>query len=303
MTIPIHRPRARCLLPVMFVMLAACADTSPPPSPTGKKVAGEATVLAVDLHRDHGWAAIRKENYQQAQRYFSQVLKERKEDAEAILGLGEAYLGLNRLDDARTQFTRIGDQAPPLRRARALQGLGIAWLRQGDSEQAKTLLDQAIQLDPTLWRAWNGLGRVRDGEQDHVAARYAFRKAIKLKPRMAFLHNNLGFSLLASGEPAYAESALNKALELDPELEVASANLRLALALQGRYQAALAGVDPDDKARVLNNVGYGALLRGDLQKARSLFLDAMQAEPSFFREARRNLAYLESIEAEQDLAD
>jgi Flp pilus assembly protein TadD len=80
-------------------------------------------------------------------------------------------------------------------------------------------------------------------------------------------------------------------------LGVANANLRLALALQGRYGPALAGTAMTERARVMNNVGYAALLRGDLDKARSLFLGAMEADPGFFKEARRNLAYLETLEA------
>jgi Flp pilus assembly protein TadD len=49
----------------------------------------------------------------------------------------------------------------------------------------------------------------------------------------------------------------------------------------------------------MNNVGYAALLRGDHGKARSLFLGAMELDPGFFQEARRNLAYLETLEADR----
>lgn len=292
---PTRWPRIRVLLPIITMTLCACAAAPP----KEKAADQEVTLLAADLHRDHGWAAIRAEHYQQASQYFKRILQDRENDQEAILGLGESLLGQNRLDDARLQFERIGDGASPAIRAKGLQGQGLVWLRRGNYKKAEGLLNQAIELDPAVWRSWNALGRMRDAEQDFTAARYAYRQAIKLRPGVGFLHNNLGFSLLTSGEPAYAESSFNRALELDPGLEIATTNLRLALALQGRYEPALSGVSAAERATVMNNVGYAALLRGDHQKARALFLDAMEADPGFFREARRNLAFLETLEADQ----
>lgn len=294
---PFFRNFSASMLSIAVLLLGACAQ----PSSIDKaaKQPDEARLLAVDLHRDHGWAAIRAERFDEAGSYFKRILQERNDDGEAMLGLGEAMLGQRRLDDAKAQFVRAGDMDEESIKARALQGQAIVLLRRGQHEQAEALLDEVVALDPTLWRAWNGLGRVRDAEKDYTAARYAYRQAIDLNPNVALLHNNLGFSLLASGDPAYAESSFKQALELDPEMDVASANLRLALALQGRYVPALAGTGATERARVMNNVGYAALLRGDLNKARSLFLGAMEVDPGFFKEARSNLAYLETLEADR----
>ncbi len=294
-------PRS-CLIAIAIMSLSACA--APPPSveqaePRQDKV----TLLAVDLHRDHGWAAIRAERYDEAASYFERILKEQDDDADAMLGLGEARLGQNRLDDALVQFEQASQAGTSALRGKAEQGQGIIWLRRGHHGLAEEALNRAIELDPKLWRAWNGLGRLRDAEKDYAAARYAYRQAIDINPRVALLHNNLGFSLLASGDPIYAETSLRRALELNPNLDVAATNLRLALALQGRYAPALAGVSTSERATVMNNVGYAALLRGDHAKARSLFLSALEVDPGFFKEARRNLAFLETLEADQDYED
>lgn len=284
-----------------MLLLGACAK--PASIDTTADQADDAILLAIDLHRDHGWAAIRAEHFDEAGSYFTRVLKEREDDPDAILGLGEALLGQNRLDDALARFQKVSDTDKDSLQARGFQGQAIVWLRRGDHEQAGSLLNDAIALDPKLWRAWNGLGRVRDGEKDYTAARYAYRQAIDLNPKIALLHNNLGFSLLASGDPAYAESSFKRALDLDPELDIASANLRLALGLQGRYVPALAGTGGRERARVMNNVGYAALLRGDHDKARSLFLGAMEVDPGFFKEAKRNLAYLETLTADKPFSE
>ncbi len=286
------------LMLIAVMSLSACA-TPPPPIDEAGPPQDKVTLLAVDLHRDHGWAALRAERYDEAASYFKRILKERDGDADAMLGLGEARLGENRLDDALVQFEQASQAGASALHGRAEQGQAIVWLRRGHHEMAEEALNRAIELDPKLWRAWNGLGRLRDADKDYAAARYAYRQAIDINPRVALLHNNLGFSLLASGDPIYAETSLRRALELNPDMDVAAANLRLALALQGRYAPALAGVSTGERATVMNNVGYAALLRGDHAKARSLFLSAMEVDPGFFKEARRNLAFLETLEAEQ----
>lgn len=285
---------APCLGLLALLTLAACSAAEPAVDGAERDV----RPLVADLHRDHGWAAVHAERYKEAASNFQRILSDQPDDGLARLGLGEAYLGQGRLDDALAQFERLDDPANAALHAKALQGRGIVLLRRGERDKARALLDQVVQKDAGLWRSWNALGRLRDANGDHVAARQAYRKAIELNPKAAFLHNNLGFSLLASGEPIYAEASLNRALELDPGLGVATTNLRLALALQGRYGPALAGTSGENRAVVMNNVGYAALLRGDHQKAKTLFQDAMAADPGFFREARRNLAFLETLEAD-----
>lgn len=189
---------------IAALSLSACA-AEPGIDQTGDQQ-DEVTVLAVDLHRDHGWAAVRAERYDEAASYFKRILKDREGDPDAMLGLGEALLGQNRLDDALGRFQQVSEDASAALRARAIQGQAIIWLRRGHHDKAEAGLNQAIELDPALWRAWNGLGRVRDAEKDYVAARYAYRRAIDIDPRVALVHNNLGFSLLASGDPVFAES-------------------------------------------------------------------------------------------------
>ncbi|MEM9626557.1 MAG: tetratricopeptide repeat protein [Pseudomonadota bacterium] len=274
-----------------LMALGACSTVDPPK----QSASDDVTPLVADLHRDHGLAALQAERYVEAASYFQRILKDLPEDQQARIGLGEAYLGQGRLDEALVQFDGAEESANPAHQAKALQGQGIVLLRQGDQERALVFLEQAIEKDAGLWRSWNALGRLKDANKDYSAARNAFRTAIDLNPKSGLLHNNLGFSLLASGEPVYAEASLNRALELDPTLAVATTNLRLALALQGRYGPALAGASVKERAVVMNNVGYAALLRGDHQKAKSLFQDALAADPGFFGEAKRNLAFLETL--------
>jgi Flp pilus assembly protein TadD len=90
-----------------------------------------------------------------------------------------------------------------------------------------------------------------------------------------------------------------RALEASPDLAAAETNLRLALALAGRYEEAVAGLDAAGLPDALNNAGYAALLRGDYVHARMLFLRAIDASPGFYEPARSNLRFLDSLEQRQ----
>ncbi len=286
---PVRR-RLRVSLLLLLAQLAACGSTPPP---AAIDLASALPQPSVPFLRDHGWSALAVGRHRDAQQHFERLLKAQPDDRDARIGLGEALLGQNRLDQAAQQFVRIGTDAPAALRARALQGQGIARLRQDQPAAAAPLLETAVGLDPKLWRAWNGLGRARDAARAWTMAELAYQRAIALQPNEASLVNNLGFSRLAAGDFAGAVQALNRALTLDPGLAAASNNLRLALALQGHYDQALVGVERPERAAALNNVGYGALLRGDLPEARALFLQALDSSPTFFEPARRNLTYLD----------
>ena len=100
---------------------------------------------------------------------------------------------------------------------------------------------------------------------------------------------------LSQGRLDESIASLERALELDPDLKPAKENLRLALAWSGRYVHAMSGADDREMPRVLNNIGYIALMRGDLENAEAYLLRAMEVDPSFNEVAWRNLTYLRNV--------
>jgi Flp pilus assembly protein TadD len=178
----------------------------------------------------------------------------------------------------------------------------VALLLTGRAEQAEQELEAAVELDPTSWRAWNALGRAHDARQAWKEAAAAYEKALTLAPDEGAVLNNLGMSKLGAGDPDGAAELFVRALEASPDLAAAETNLRLALALGGRYEEALAGVDAEDLPDALNNAGYAALLRGDYAQARILFLRAIDASPGFYEPAWSNLRFLSSVEERQSPA-
>jgi Tfp pilus assembly protein PilF len=179
--------------------------------------------------------------------------------------------------------------------AAAHQGVGLAHLISGDFAAAEAPLRRGVELDPSLWRSWNGLGVIADSRRDWAAADTAWQAALAAAPSQANLHNNKGLSLMQRGEPANAVPAFDEALRLDPTLATAANNRRIALAMTGQYDAALAGVSEHDLPAALNNVAVVANRRGDRAVADRLLAAAITASPRYYELAVRNREAVSSI--------
>jgi Flp pilus assembly protein TadD len=212
---------------------------------------------------------------------------------EARLLRGEVFLAKGKPDQAMAVFSGLKDL--PEVNARAQQGLGISMLLTGASNQGAEHLQTAVEADPTLWRAWNALGSYYDTQEAWAEAIEAYELALAERPNDAMILNNRGFSYFMRGQLDEAIADLERALRLDPDLSPAQYNLRLAHAWNGEYVRALAGVTDEEMPRVLNNIGYVAMMRGDLENAEAYLMRAMDVDPTFNETAWENLARLRHI--------
>lgn len=237
--------------------------------------------------------ALSESRFDDASRLIERVLLAEPERWEAQLLLGELHLASGDSAGAEPIFESLLDKADV--GARALQGHGIALTLQGKRDRGVESLQQAVAQDPGLWRAWNALGYYHDSNRDWAAAAASYSKALEGDPNSVLIYNNRGFSMLMQKRLEEAVVDFDRALQMDPEFEVARENLRLALAWQGKYVHAMAGATNDDMARILNNIGFIALMRGDYDNAESYLLRAMEADPRYNETAARNLTYLKQV--------
>jgi len=295
---PSAGPRAVAAAVLAAVVLSGCATSMRQPTP--EIAASE----SLDQLRERAVVALETRRAAQAKQLYGSILAHAPDDPEALMGLGEAEVLLGEyraaLDHSRKAVELAGERADL--EARALHNAGVALLFTGRPEEAEQELEAAVELDPTSWRAWNALGRARDARGAWEEARAAYGRALALAPGQGAVLNNFGMSKLSAGDPDGAAALFVRALEASPDLAVAETNLRLALALGGRYEEALAGVDADEMPDALNNAGYAALLRGDYAQARALFLQAIDASPGFYEPAWSNLRFLGSVEKRQSPA-
>ncbi|WP_132565897.1 adenylate/guanylate cyclase domain-containing protein [Rhizobium sullae] len=100
----------------------------------------------------------------------------------------------------------------------------IEKLTKADEEEAITLLNRAVELDPGLARAWVELYHAHDllgafggdPESNRKAAGQAAERAVRLDPSDAEAHAVFGMSLAKKGDMGRAKSELDTALRLAP---------------------------------------------------------------------------------------
>jgi tetratricopeptide (TPR) repeat protein len=111
-------------------------------------------------------------------------------------------------------------------------------LDRGDLDRAEAELTLALEYDPNLATAFNGLGLVARRRGDAKAAAHYFSRAIALDDDLAEAHSNLGVLALEAGNPAGAEEQFRAALAIDPGYPAARHNLARTLMLRGKTTAA-----------------------------------------------------------------
>jgi Flp pilus assembly protein TadD len=287
-----HGRRAAAAFAIVAFALVGCVGAGEEPPQTGAAEAPAAPAVppgALDVAE----LAIADGRLNDAGQILRRVLLADPANARARLAQAELYLASGGSGQAMGVFESLVDD--PEFGPAANQGLGIAMLLAGIEDPGVAHLRRAVEADPALWRAWNALGSHYDSKGQWETASEAYAKALTQRPDEATIYNNRGFSLFMQGRLDEATADLSRAVRLDPELELARINLRLALAWNGKYVQAMSGTSREDMGMVLNNIGYIAMMRGDLENAEAYLVRAMEADPSFNEVAWRNLAHLRDV--------
>ncbi len=283
-------PRGVAIAAVLAVALAGC-ETAPEKSPelSIAPVIAPAPPGTVELAE----RAFAEERYGDARQLLDRVLIADPGNPRARLIVAELILASGASKEAVKAFGQLLER--PEVKTRALQGHGISLMLMGDRKKGLESLRQAVKEDPKLWRAWNALGYYHDSQRDWAAAAESYGMALEGNPDSALVFNNRGFSMLMQERLDEAIADLDRALRIDPDFEVAQENMRLALAWSGRYVHAMSGASKRDMARVLNNIGFIAIMRGDYDNAEAYLLRAVEIDPGYNDVASRNLTYLKQV--------
>ena len=133
------------------------------------------------------------------------------EDSLALTNLGNAYLQLGRLEDAR----RVLEKAAPEQPA-AANLLGLTLLRAGDTPGAEKAFRDALNQQPDLAEANNNLGNLLAARHDYAEAAWYFGKAIESNPNYVDARHSYGLVLALTRNFAKARLQLEEALRLAP---------------------------------------------------------------------------------------
>ncbi|MCB1368613.1 MAG: tetratricopeptide repeat protein [Rhodobacteraceae bacterium] len=130
-------------------------------------------------------------------------------DAVDGLVVGHRLMAAGEYDLALSAYTRAAGEHGLT--ADVLSALGSANLKLGRLNQARQLLENAVERDPEFVAAWNNLGVVLMEQGEDGAARRAFRNAFALdNGNSVEIRENLRLAIAKSENTAYAEANENK---------------------------------------------------------------------------------------------
>ena len=151
---------------------------------------------------------------------------------------------------------RYGEAIEPLKIALDLQpdyvqahlALGDAYLKQGDTGEARAEYLRALELQANYAAAFDGLGRLLEttGQDDQAEEQY--RKSLEINVAFADAYTHLGDLYLRKDRPEDAIQLFLKAISVKPDFSGAYARLGVAYGKVKQYDDAIAAIR---KAQIL----------------------------------------------------
>ena len=258
----------------------------------------------IDIQLQLAKAYLQIESYTEAVNAYQQVIATVEVDpttiqtyttsnsdipTEAYYGLGLAYTGLEKFEDAIAAYQRAIVYRPDWAYSHA--ALASAYANTHRYAEALDAYKLAIKLDPTDEMIHHQLGNVHSKRGDRAAAMQHQQQAVAIAPEFAAAHYQLGLLYAQEKQWSNAIASYQTAYELDPTVvevlyNLAQAYLRTGdrvaarqqMALFEKQKAALTPLyesrgalqrtpDTKERAQVLANIGRLYLKNGFYEKA------------------------------------
>tara|TARA_R110002020_G_scaffold45088_6_gene129269 strand:+ start:621 stop:1475 length:855 start_codon:yes stop_codon:yes gene_type:complete len=226
------------------------------------------------------------QDYQQAAKLFSIVVKLDPSLEPAVLGLGESYISLSRPDAALEVLKNSSLDSVKVNR---LKVLAQALLLEPSERELFLNLSLTKSKDQRLL---NLLALTLQNKGDLTEARRAFGKAESLGQKPGVFLNNLGMLELNHGDLKAAISFFSQAIKSDPNNIRFDNNRRLALLLNGDYASALQNLETSRAASFLVDAGFIAMNDGENNLAKLMFEKANAISPVYNAHANKGLELL-----------
>lgn len=160
---------------------------------------------------------------------------------EALLVQGTLALWHRQLDASTHIFQQVLGRFPES--GRALLGLGLSLMPQGDIPAARAFLDRAVVAMPTHPGTWHALAWCQLLEGDLAGAKHSFEQALTADRTFGESHGGLALVHALRSERAAAEDALKRALRLSPQSQAGRYAQSVLLLDDGKVDEARAVVE------------------------------------------------------------
>ena len=141
---------------------------------------------------------------------FGQQTQINSEEAKAYYNRGLAYMDNGQYDQAISDYTKTINIDP--RYALAYTGRGNAFERKGEHDRAMSDYTKAIEINPRYAEAYTGRGLAYKRKGKHDRAMSDYTKAIEINPKDAVAYNRLSWLLATAMAPSFRNG--KKAVEL-----------------------------------------------------------------------------------------
>lgn len=247
--------------------------------------------------------AIKRSNYDEALNLCDQKLVSDKVNTFDLLRTKCNLLGMTgELDRAQNLLEEIlSKRELPW----AKVALARIFLKKSEWDQAKTLLEETIELNPAYIEAHDLLAQTLQAMDDLTGANDVLERAIKLSPNSVMRQQNLGSLSLKTGKLENAERAFRKSIALGENSALKKADSYLGLvkvcgtkknpdeALRVLGQLTKSFNGDDVRRRALAAAGIIHHQKGDVEKAAQIALELDQSLPN---QDERPLTSEESLE-------
>jgi tetratricopeptide (TPR) repeat protein len=148
-----------------------------------------------------------------AERAFALAIARAPSEADAWLGRGLSRVALGDLEGGRLDIQQARELGPA--QPAPLVALADLDARRGALDAAMQRYRAALALASDDAVTWVKLGNALARRREYAQARESFERAIELQPALAAAHNGLGAALMGQGLRSDAEKAFTTAAELD----------------------------------------------------------------------------------------
>ena len=175
-------------------------------------------------------------------------------------------------------------------------------------EEAKNLINRAIEIKPEMPDLYNNLGLVLWEMKDLNKSLESFKKAIKLNAKFAVAYNNLGLVYRDLDDLKNAEESFLKSIQIDPNNGDPYNNLGLiynnandTIKAEEFFNKSL-NINPKN-LQTINNLGNLYKNIGEIEKAEIFFNKAIDINPKFFDTYNNLMVLYERTNSNQKLKE